>query len=395
MSEVRRYDICASVISDLPFDARVWKESRSLAGRGRSVSLIGPAYDIEGAQRRRDESGVDVLELPFGWRDRPKSYIRRVAVLARVCIEVLRTPARVYHSHDIHVGPVSWLAARLRRAKLVYDGHELWGEPYSSSPRSWLIAKTGGSIERLMVRSSDVVITTNPSRADVLRKRHGRHDIVVLANVPPLEQAVVPLDPGYPAGKRVLLYQGWIAAEARCFKETVQALAMVDDDIEFVILGFGWDSARDLIRGWADEAGVAQRVHFLPPRPWSELVATAAAATVGLVPIRGGPLNHQLGDTNKLHEYLMGGLPVIASDLPEIRRIVTMGNPPVGELFDPSSPETIARALRTVLDDPELLAARRLQARLLAEEHLNWGIEERRLIEMYDRLLDSRVEAGK
>jgi glycosyltransferase involved in cell wall biosynthesis len=390
MKRRRHYDVCASVISDLPFDARVWKEARSLAHAGRSVSLTGTAYDIGGKRRRRDESGVEVLEIPFGHRDRPKSYVRRLAALARVSAEVVRTSARVYHSHDIHVGPASWLAARLRGAKLVYDGHELWGEPYGPGLRARLVARTGALIERLMVRTSDVVITTNPSRAEVLRQRYGRRDIAVLANVPPLEREVVPLDPGYPPSKRVLLYQGWIAAEARCFRETVQALALVEDDIHFVILGFGWESAREQIRVWAREAGVADRVHFLPPRPWNELVATAAAATVGLVPIRGGPLNHQLGDTNKLHEYLMGGLPVIASDLPEIRRIVTMGEPAVGELFDPSKPETIARALRDVVADPEVLAARRRQARWVAEEHLNWEIEERRLLELYDDLLESQ-----
>jgi glycosyltransferase involved in cell wall biosynthesis len=388
MSSDRQYDVCASVISDLPFDARVWKEARSLAGGGRSISLIGPAYDIEASRRHQDESGVEVLELPFGWRDRPKSYLRRLGVLARVCFEVLRTPARVYHSHDIHVGPVSLLAAKLRRAKLVYDGHELWGEPPDPGLRSRLIAGTGGLIERLMVRASDVVITTNPSRAEVLRNRHGRSDITVLANVPPLTDRVVALDPGYPAGKRVLLYQGWIAAEARCFQETVQALPMVPDDVDLVILGFGWDSAREQIEGWARDSGVESRVHFLPPRPWNELVATAAAATVGLVPIRGGFLNHQLGDTNKLHEYLMGGLPVIASDLPEIRRVVTMGDPPVGELFDPSSPESIAQALRSVLEDDGKLAARRAQARELAERHLNWQVEERKLLALYDQLLN-------
>jgi glycosyltransferase involved in cell wall biosynthesis len=275
----------------------------------------------------------------------------------------------------------------MRRAKLVYDGHELWGEPYDQGIRARLMAQAGALIERLMVRTSDVVISTNPSRADVLRRRHGRRDITVLANVPPLERNVVPLDPGYPQGKRVLLYQGWIVAEGRCFRETVQALPLVPDDIHFVILGFGWESARDRIRQWAAEAGVSERVHFLPPRHWTELVGTAAAATVGLVPIRGGPLNHQLGDTNKLHEYLMAGLPVIASDLPEIRRIVTMGSPAVGELFDPSSPESIAAALRRVVADAELLAARRRQARLLAEEHLNWEIEERQLLRVYDELL--------
>jgi glycosyltransferase involved in cell wall biosynthesis len=382
-----RCDICSSVISDLPFDARVWKESRSLARAGRTLTLIGTAYDIEHPRRREDESGVNVCEIPLGWRDRPKSYPRRAAALLRVSLKVLFTPARVYHSHDMHVGPAAWLAAKLHRAKLVYDGHELWGEPREPGLQPWLIAKTGAVVERLMVRSSDVVITTNPSRAQVLSQRHGRDHVAVLANVPELERSVVALDPGYPPEKRVLLYQGRVDTDTRNFRAPVEALALVEEDIDFVILGFGWESTRDQIRGWAERAGVADRVHFLPPRPWQELTATAAAATVGIVNIRDVDLNTRLGDTNKLHEYLMGGLPVIASDLPEIRRIVTMGDPPVGELFDPDSPESIAGALNRVLDDPERLAARRVQARLLAEEHLNWGVEERRLLELYDGLL--------
>ncbi|MBV9836910.1 MAG: hypothetical protein JO156_02240, partial [Solirubrobacterales bacterium] len=68
-----RYDVCASVISDLQFDARVWKEARSLAAGGRSVLLVGPVFDIDRPRRRFDPSGVEVHEFPIGRRDRRKS----------------------------------------------------------------------------------------------------------------------------------------------------------------------------------------------------------------------------------------------------------------------------------------------------------------------------------
>jgi len=128
------------------------------------------------------------------------------------------------------------------------------------------------------------------------------------------------------------------------------------------------------------------RVHLLPPRPFDELVRTAAAATVGLVPVRNRSTSDYLGDTNKLFEYLMGGLPVVASDLPEIRRVVTAGRPAVGELFDPSSPASIAAAVRQVLADPDLYARRRVEARRLALELFNWKVEEQRLLDLYARL---------
>src|SRR5581483_8477365 len=170
---------------------------------GRSVLLIGPVFDVDRARRCRDTSGVEAYEIPIGRRDRKKSYARRATALLRVWLGVLRTNARAYHAHDIHVGPPAWVASRLRGAKLIYDGHELWHAfPFQEGVRGQITAQVASLIERLMVRASDAVITTNQSRADELSKRYGRTDITVLANVPLLEPSVQPDGGGYPAGKR-------------------------------------------------------------------------------------------------------------------------------------------------------------------------------------------------
>jgi glycosyltransferase involved in cell wall biosynthesis len=391
MRNSHKYDICAAVISDLSFDARVWKEARSLASAGRHIALIGTAFDIDGLTRRRDASGVDVCEVPLGWRANGRSRRRRIYALLRVWLEVLSTDASAYHAHDIHIVIPAWLASRLRGARLVYDAHELWFQPYVATLKGRLIAMMSAVLERSMVKTSDGVITTNASRAEVLRKRYGRNDVVVLANVPFLEEDVRPRDPGYPKDKKVILYLGRISAEGRAFRETIEALQFLDDDVHFVVVGFGWESEREAIRRWARDADVAHRVHLLPPLPYDALAGAAAAATVGLVPIyggAGGPVSETLGDTNKLHEYLMGGLPVVASDLPEIKRVVTSGEPPVGELFDPFSPASIARAVDAVIDDPAY-ADRRAQARQLARQSFNWRSEEGKLVGLYQSLLDS------
>lgn len=389
MRRGRQYQVCAAVISsDLQFDARVWKEARSLAGGGWSMRLVGTVFDVDGTRQHRDPSGIDVCEVPLGWRTSGKSRRRRACAVARVWLEVLRTDARVYHAHDIHVAIPAWLASRLRGATLVYDAHELWAEAYASSLKARVSAKIRGLVERLVVSASDAVITTNDSRAQVLSKRYGRREITVLANVPLLEAHPSAKDPGYPRGKRVILFLGRISADGRAFRESIKALRLLDDDVVLVILGFGWESERDRIRAWAQEEGVADRVELLPPLPFEELAGAAASATVGLVPLYKALLNHTLGDTNKLHEYLMGGLPVAASGLPEIRRVVESGDPPVGELFDPLSPESIAQAIRAVIDDPRY-PERRVQARKMAIERFNWTIEERKLLSLYERLTEN------
>ena len=140
------------------------------------------------------------------------------------------------------------------------------------------------------------------------------------------------------------------------------------DGWHLVVLGFGRSSHIRQVHTWAEEAGVQDRVHVLPARPFSELVQTAAAATVGIVPIRADSLNNYTGDTNKLHEYLMAGLPVVASDIPEVRRVLEQGNPRIGETFDPTSPASIAQAVRQVADDATY-AARRAESDARTESH--------------------------
>jgi glycosyltransferase involved in cell wall biosynthesis len=379
----KSYDVCAAVVSDLTFDARVWREARSLGEAGYRIRLLGCSYD--GAGVPAPEDGIDIFQVSLGSRSGNASLPARARTLLRLWTEILRTSAHIYHAHNVHVGPPAWVASRLRRAALVYDAHELYGEATGTSLAQRIGAFVERRLERFMVRSSDRVITTNASRAERLTQRHGRRHIDVLQNVPWVVRELSPLDPGYPRDSTILLYQGGIYAEGRAFEQTVQALTMLDG-VHLVTVGFGRDHDLERVRDWADEAGVSRRVHLLPARSFDELVHTAAAATIGLVPITPRGLNEYLGDTNKLFEYLMAGLPVVASDLPEIRRVLMSGNPPVGEFFDPESPESIADAVRRILADRRLYDRRRSEARRLALATFNWDLEQGRLLSLYATL---------
>ena len=383
-------DVCAAVVSDLTFDARVWKEARSLARAGYRVTLIGCKYDIP-RRRRSQRDGIDVIEIPFGSRAGSISSLGRARVLLRIWRAILGTRARAYHAHNIHVAPAAWAASRRRGAALIYDAHELYGDVIGSSLGARGANWVSAVVERLVLRASDFAITTNPSRARILEQRSGRPTVEVVGNVPQLAAEVEPLDPGFPVDRATLLYQGGIYARTRSFREMIFALPLLDE-FDLVILGPGRDEDLALIRSWAQEAAVPDRVHLLPPRPFDELIRTAAVATVGIVPIKPINLGSYTGDTNKLFEYLMAGLPVVASDLPEIRRVVTEGDPSVGELFDPSSSESIADAVRRVVSDPGLYEARRREARRLAIERFNWQIEERTLLDIYENALGSRAK---
>jgi glycosyltransferase involved in cell wall biosynthesis len=383
-----RLRICAVVVSHLPHDARVWKEARSLTAAGHRVELIGMHY---GLQRTRTyvAEGVRVTEIPFGERGSSSTVLGRARSLARIWSRAIRARADVYWCHNVHPAPPLLFASLVRRRRLVYDAHELYGEVKpGAGPASRLSAAMTRAVERALARRATSVLTTNPSRAGVMCSRYPYADISVVANVPPTVERVEALDPRFPSGT-TLLYQGGIYAEARAFRSVIAALRMLDG-VSFEIVGFGRDADIEAIRRWSAEFGVADRVHLHRPVPFDQLVRIAASATVGIVPLRNISQNSYLGDTNKLFEYLMAGLPVVGSNFPEVARVLTEGSPPVGAVFDPEDPASVAAAVDEVLSDR--LEERRSEARRLAVERFNWTREEPELLRC---LLDSGIGVHK
>jgi glycosyltransferase involved in cell wall biosynthesis len=61
-------------------------------------------------------------------------------------------------------------------------------------------------------------------------------------------------------------------------------------------------------------------VHVLGPRPYADVPAYLAAMDVGLIPFRAEPVTYH-ADPIKAYEYLAAGLPVVATDLPALRRL--------------------------------------------------------------------------
>ena len=114
------------------------------------------------------------------------------------------------------------------------------------------------------------------------------------------------------------------------------------------------------------------------------------ADPVGIRALRGSTLlephklNHQLALPNKLFSYLMAGLPVLATDLPELGAVVR--GEQVGVLVADHSVEAITRAVAGVLGERSRLTAMRDRARRAAERQFHWEREQQNLLQIYDRL---------
>jgi glycosyltransferase involved in cell wall biosynthesis len=85
-----------------------------------------------------------------------------------------------------------------------------------------------------------------------------------------------------------------------------------------------------------------------------------------------------------MFEYWACGLPVIASDLPPIRRFVSDGEN--GLLFDPSSPQGLARAIQRLIERPNEAEAMGHNGQQQFYKHWNNDYQVNRLIHFYEQI---------
>lgn len=363
-------------------DHRVLKEARSLIAAGHGVTLIA-FREEDRTPEWSDEEGIRVRRLRLHRWPSPKG--RYAEYFLRAARAAGKTDADAYHAHDLDTLLTAALAARLSGSPLVYDSHELFTETHfligrARERRIWSF------LERRLIRSARRVITVSEPIAEELAGRYGVDRPLVLRNMPeyhppPRPKPLVEIPPGEP----LFLCQGYLQ-EGRGLDILVRAMASVPRG-RLLLLGDG-ERMREELRALARETGVEEKVLFHPAVPIEELPARTAAATVGLIAYTAESLNFLYALPNKFFEYIMAGVPVLSTDLPEIRRLIDAHR--VGEVVLPGTPESFAEAMNRMAGDPGRLAEIRSRC-LAAARDLHWGEEEKKLIHLYRELEE---EAG-
>jgi len=134
----------------------------------------------------------------------------------------------------------------------------------------------------------------------------------------------------------------------------------------------------------AARRGVGSNVKFIEWVPYEEKERLSSQAAMGVITFL--PYSNNTSCLpNKLFDYMLVGLPVIASDFPLYREVVEPAQ--CGLIVDPSKPEEIARAMEHLIEHPE--EARRMgeNGRRAVLEKYNWEKESERLLRIYEAVL--------
>lgn len=378
--------VCMVQYNSSRYLTRVDRAARTLADDGYRVVLIAlkdeetPAYEERG--------GYVVKRVTLASRRLPASYglrvLRFLEAIWQTFVAAWREDADVYDARDAYPLLVCHAAALLRGATVVYDSDEL------ATGRNWawashpVYSKAIRWYEGFFARRSAAVITSDFGRADVIERIHRVERPTVVLNVPESFEMPVP-DAEFRAealgdGTHLLLYQGVIIPN-RGLKESASAMHRLPE-CRLAFIGYGslW---AELARHIEDE-GLSDRVRMFEAMPFDRLLRCTAAADIGLVPIVGSCLSYVTAAPNKLFEYMMTGLPVVASDLPDMARVVREAR--CGTLIgDPTDPDSIADAVRTLLDSDESLTDVGSRGREAALRRYNWDAEKPGLLAAFER----------
>jgi glycosyltransferase involved in cell wall biosynthesis len=288
-----------------------------------------------------------------------------------------------YHCHDLNSILAGFHGRRVHPAPVIYDAHELWphrNRPDARRRKTWILSKA----DRYFCRRCDGVITVNDSIARHMEKTYGIPEVVVVRNIPSLAARSAPPEHGELADlpSPRLVYVGGIQT-FRGLEQVIVAMPMIRNAV-FAAIGPGDPEYRKGLEKLAVDHGVADRVRFVEWVPPESVVATVGQGDLGMCLFQASHLSYYWTLPNKFFEYLHAGVPVLASDFPETRRLVDRYD--VGAVCDPGDPAAIANAVNDLLSRPDDLMRMRDNA-LKAAQELNWEHERERLLALYRRLV--------
>jgi len=372
--------------TDIRYDSRILKELQALDVFP-TYRKVGIGFELdEGASASKQSRDFEIITR--------RLYSRALRLLPRALryavnfIELtfvlfflgFRARPVTVHCHDTLVLPAGWLLKIALGCRLIYDAHELESNKNGQSP---LLSKGTLFLERFCWDKVDLLITVSDSIIDWYRSNVGAKEAILVLNSPVLEMRPTELDDessergylrqrfGIPPDSLIFVYLG-ILGSGRGIEQCLEAFADDSLSAHVVFVGYGDLAAR--IGEFADQHG---NIHVHPAVPHEQVIRTVKSADYGLCFVENVSLSDFYCLPNKLFEYAFAGLPVLASDFPEMKRVVQEYS--LGICCSPDV-ESIRAAILSATDRP----SSRLSADL---SDLAWAGQAERLCTAYSALL--------
>ncbi len=367
--------------TDITSDSRILKEMNCLASQGYTVSGLGVVME-EGGKRSNINPNVEIRS--FGLRSRGLTWLPRtlrhmvllLELFSKMLIPAIKYRPDIVHCHDTLALPLGAIVKLFTNSKLIYDAHEL------ESDRNGLSRLQGTLtllVEKCLWPYVDGLIVVSPSILAWYTRKLGPKLSSVVLNAPVYINdkqnggSYLRDKYGIPPEQQVFIYVG-ILGTGRGLDLITEVFAQPDVKSHVVFLGFG-----PLVGQLKQLEIKFENFHVHDAVPHAQVVPIIKSADFGLCLIQNVSLSDYYCLPNKLFEYCFAGVPVLASDFPDIRSVVDEYG--IGECCTPET-TTVKQAVKFLASADKSFGFKDLRP-------LSWQAQEQKLTDLYRQLLST------
>jgi glycosyltransferase involved in cell wall biosynthesis len=367
------------VLNDFRNDSRVLKEAKSLLTNGYDARVL--ALHDSGLKEYESISGVPIRRVKLITKNLPKNYVfqffKYVEFLTRAALDCRSSD--IVHCNDLDALPVGCVIKFFlnRTIKIVYDAHELETEVNSLRGIAKRIAKF---LERKLIFYADAVITVSDSIANQYVKNYSIEKPELVLNCPtysnrPKQDRFREFF-GIRKDQLIFLYQGALGPSRGIELLIDSFIKLQNKDVVLIFMGFG--EYRSLIM---QKALLHPNIFFHEAVPPDVLLEYTSSADYGISFTEDSCLNNRYCLPNKVFEYLMAGIPLLVSNLVELRQLVEFNS--IGIVAEENTVGGFMEAIKKAAEYDLNIFAKNLIA---SKRRFNWESQEKVLLNLYSRL---------
>lgn len=358
------------------YDTRIFfKECVSLASAGYDVVLV-----VNDELDDEIINGVKILSAHYSAKNRLDRILNGTKAVYKKALEV---DADIYHFHDPELLPMG-LKLQKANKKVIFDIHEdtervILDKTWIPKPFLYLVSFCYKYYSAIVMKKLDALVTVTLQYVDKFKVYN--NNIIMVTNYPILEECKDDSIGKNRVSEKYVCFAGDIS-EQWMHNRIIMAVDKIDN-IKYVLAGKGTEGYLKQLKslaGW-------RKVEYVGRIPHQEIKRFYAGALAGMA------INHcsqllnmgTLGNT-KLFEYMEAQLPVVCTDYPLWKDVVE-GNQ-CGICVNPEDNNAIREAIVYLKEHPEEAAQMGKNGRKAVREKYNWAIEEKKLLEFYQKLLN-------
>jgi glycosyltransferase involved in cell wall biosynthesis len=358
-----------------PNDIRIYKEVNTLKNRYNIHIFL--------TDTRKTDPPIELLNevAIHRFKHQPSSnkvlkYVRSFFRYLRMTRAAIADSPHICHVHDFPLLFSGILVKLYTGSTLIYDAHEDFASMIFQNDAGKIAIFR--KIELLLVRLFvDRVITVNKSlQSFFLQSTVGTH---ILMNVPLL--SIHEEKKGKLHSKKITIgYIGHIIP-GRGYRTLIPLCNQLKDILPLNILIVGGGPFKEGFEALIRENTIDDYFTITGEVPHDTMPEYLKQMDIGLVLFKPVRYNNIIATPNKLFEYMAFGIPIVASDLPEMRRIIQ--NTQSGLLVDPCRIEDIVKGIVYLYEHPEQAREMGRNGKKAFQTTYNWDAQSEELIRLY------------